>query len=159
MGGAFCAPLKLTSGICTPLETISDALDFIGSGLNALYETIKNAFYFNIIKKWYLIGLNDVSKTAAAMVAEIASYFSFHTYIIYTSLSFLTKWTSLLLILMLLQSALYLQHYLSQIDFDNNYISLNFRRFDRDCRRLGKASALPLQKNETSQYISTATML
>lgn len=158
MGGAFCAPLKLTSGICTPLETISDALDFIGSGLNALYETIKNAFYFNIIKKWYLIGLNDVSKTAAAMVAEIASYFSFHTYIIYTSLSFLTKWTSLLLILMLLQSALYLQHYLSQIDFDNNYISLNFRRFDRDCRRLGKASALPLQKNETSQYISTATI-
>lgn len=158
VAGTVCAPLKLTSGICNPLETISDALDFIGSGLNALYETIKNAFYFNIIKKWYLIGLNDVSKTAAAMVAEIASYFSFHSYIIYTSLSFLTKWTSLLLILMLLQSALYLQHYLTQIDFDNNYISLNFRRFDRDCRRLGRPSALPLQKNETSQYISTATI-
>lgn len=158
VAGTVCKPLKLTSGICTPLKSLSDALSAIGTGLSKLYEAIKNAFYFNIIKKWYLIGVTDISKTTAAMIAEMASYFPFHSYIIYTTLSILTQWTSLLLILMVLNSALYLQHFLTQIDFDNNYITLDFRRFDRDCRRLGKPSALPLQKNETSQYIFTSSL-
>lgn len=92
MGGAFCVFLKLISGICIFLESILDVLDFIGLGFNVLYEIIKNVFYFNIIKKWYLIGLNDVSKIVVVMVVEIVFYFFFYSYIIYISFFFFIKW-------------------------------------------------------------------
>lgn len=158
IAGVVCKPLKLTENVCTPLELLSDALKFLGNSVEKLYTAIKNAFYFNIIKRWFVIGLNDLNQTAAAVAAEIASLFSFNTYIIQTSLSILTQWTSLLLIFMVLHSAIYVQHYLTQIDYDNNYISLNFRRFDRECRRLGKPSILPFKENEGSQYIFTSSL-
>ncbi|XP_045210097.2 DC-STAMP domain-containing protein 2-like [Mercenaria mercenaria] len=72
-----------------------------------------------------------------------------------TAMSVIRKCLSLSLLLVFLMSFWYLRNYLAKDDYDNIYITKQFKEIDKEAEKNGRETVLPLKTREKSEYVNT----
>lgn len=107
------------------------------------------------------LSLNEQTKDILFKVRDMVTFlkekFNLRQYFYDLLLLLYELYTSYTFLVIILQAFQYHNNYLTQIRFDNHYITGQFFALDRRRRATGKTSVLPLTKEESESYITTLT--
>ena len=156
-----CGDLSSTSSsvVCSPVIEADKQVRIAANKTKAEFDTVKRWFNINVLKTLGIDGLVNATKTAGEIKREIQRQLDADTSFIVNNLALLGNILALLLLLLLLQSAMFLRGYLSNDGFKNIFITDLFRAYDTDCRENGKRTVLPLKKVEKKMYIDTSSIV
>ncbi|XP_071181946.1 DC-STAMP domain-containing protein 2-like [Mytilus edulis] len=153
-----CVILK-PSFVCSPVKALDKAAKKLADFAVNLVKDIDKWFQFNIIKKSQNDKVYNATKTAKEFIAEIEKALTdkkiTFTYIV----EIMSKLLALSLLLLLTQSFFYLKNYLAKDEFDNIYITSQFKGYDSETREKGQQGVLPLQKKEKKLYTDSTSFM
>ncbi|XP_063397920.1 DC-STAMP domain-containing protein 2-like [Mytilus trossulus] len=153
-----CFILK-PSFVCSPVKAIDKAAEKLADFAVKLVKDIDKWFQFNVIKKSESGQVYNATKTAKEFIAEIEKALTdkkiTFTYIV----EIMSKLLALSLLLLLTQSFFYLKNYLAKDEFDNIYITSQFKGYDSETREKGQQGVLPLQKKEKKLYTDSTSFM
>ncbi|KAK3104084.1 hypothetical protein FSP39_024315 [Pinctada imbricata] len=131
--GAVCNALSIGQGICKPVEFADNIVSSAAQKTNQAYNTVKDWFLVKVNKKQGLKGLVNASKTAAQIQQQIQEQLTADTSLIVDNLAIVGNLLAILLLFLIFQSTMYLRNYISRDNYDNIYITKQFREYDEEC--------------------------
>ncbi|CAG2185148.1 unnamed protein product [Mytilus edulis] len=147
------------SFVCSPVKTLDNAAEKLAESAVNLVKEVNKWFQLNIIKKSQIDNVYNASKTAKELIAEVDAALTdkkiTFTYIV----EIMSKLLALSLLLLLTQSFFYLKNYLAKDEFDNIYITSQFKGYDSETREKGQQGVLPLQKKEKKLYTDSTSFM
>ena len=100
----------------------------------------------------------DVSKNSSQIVDEIVHDMEDRTENVFKFFNFMGIVTSFCFICVLVRAVRYKMKYLTRDDYDNHYISQDFKDVDEERKRLDHELALPLTRKERGKYIELTSI-
>jgi hypothetical protein len=167
----LCWPMKLDfvcniaqalggTSRCDPSKDIDpgfgDGYVYLKKSRGQFSENFKNVrLQYKIGKIKQLIDIRDSRDTAKAILHSVNAKRS----ILHKLLVVLKRILAFVFLRIILNAQTYLDKYLSDIQFDNVYITTYFRKIDARRRKQGKYTLLPLKKIEKKKLVDPCTPL
>ena len=148
----------------SPLAANCDQLNILHSEINKAADKVKDKFteamkYFTVDVKLTaeIHGESNTTKSVEMIQDEVNEDITSKARTFEVFLSILKKGLSLSIALLFFQSFWYLRNYLAKDDYDNIYITSQFKELDKNLEREGGANVLPLKTKEKSIYVDPSS--
>ncbi|XP_052257172.1 E3 ubiquitin-protein ligase DCST1-like isoform X1 [Dreissena polymorpha] len=143
-------------GLCNNVRKTSD--NFVTTTATKTMVALDDAlklFTADVDMRVFAKGGANSSKTSKTIQEEINKEVDEKVNVLQMMSFVTTKVLSVTLLIIFIQSFLYIKSYLAKDGYDNVYITKGFRSFDAEQERLGQTSLLPLKKSEHTKYVDT----
>lgn len=154
----MCQVLNVGSVVCAPVEALDSAANTIATNVKKGLDELKSWFAFDVIKELGLTGLANATKSAAEFISEVNTEISGNINWVDFGVTLLTNLLAVTLLLLFLQSFIYLKYYISRDSYNNVYITSAFKAYDKERQTNGESFILPLKKKEKRMYTDTKTV-
>ncbi|XP_060080961.1 LOW QUALITY PROTEIN: DC-STAMP domain-containing protein 2-like [Ylistrum balloti] len=153
-----CEVVNIGSVACSPVEALDSAANAIAREVEKGVQEIESWFAFDVIKELGLSGLANATKTPREFIDEVDSSLNNNIDWVQFGVTLLTNLLALSLVLLFIQSFVYLKYYISRDEYNNIYITSAFKAFDKERETKGESFILPLRKREKRMYTDTKSL-
>ncbi|OWF55803.1 DC-STAMP domain-containing protein 2-like [Mizuhopecten yessoensis] len=154
----ICQVVNIGSVACAPVEALDSAANGIAKEVQKGVNEIESWFAFDVIKELGLSGLANATKTPREFIDEVDASLNYNIDWVQFGVTLLTNLLALTLVLLLIQSFVYLKSYISQDEYNNVYITTAFKAYDKERETNGESFILPLKKREKRGYTDTKSL-
>ncbi|XP_033745771.1 DC-STAMP domain-containing protein 2-like [Pecten maximus] len=150
-----CQVVNIGSFACSPVEALDSAANAVAKEVQKGIDEIESWFAFDVIRELGLSGLANATKTPGEFIDEVESSLNYNVDWIQFGVTLVTNLLALSLLLLFIQSFVYLKYYISRDEYNNIYITTAFKAYDKERETKGESFILPLRKREKRMYTDT----
>ncbi|KAH3702797.1 hypothetical protein DPMN_077823 [Dreissena polymorpha] len=150
-----CSSLSTIGDQCKHLSVINDPLTAVSKQARDALNKAMSFFDVSFEKLEDFSASSNASKNFKDIKKEINEAIESKAKTLLSVFGIGKKVLSLSLLVLFVQSFLYLRNYLAKDSFDNIYITAQFRKLDNENKAQGRESVLPLKKKEKHKYVNT----
>ena len=152
-----CQEFTSLGSACEQLHILESEINKVANDAKAVFTDVTKYFIVDVELNAQLSGKSNTTKTVERIQQEVNDDISRKAHAFEVFIAILKKFLSLSIALLFLESFWYLRNYLAKDDYDNIYITNQFKVFDRDCELNGLSHVLPLKKKEKDIYVDPSS--
>ena len=138
---------------CNQLNALGTDINKVANDAKAAFDEVVKYFSVDVELHAELTGESNTTKSVQLIQQEVNDDVTRKAHAFEVFIAFLKKALSLSLALLFFQSFWYLRNYLAKDDYDNIYITTQFKEMDKKC----DPQVLPLKKKEESVYVDPSS--
>lgn len=153
-----CQVVNIGSVACSPVEALDSAANAIAKEVEKGVQEIESWFAFDVIRELGLSGIANATKSVGEFIDEVETSLNYNVDWVQFAVTLVTNLLALSLLLLFIQSFVYLKFYLSRDEYNNVYITSAFKAYDKERETNGQSFILPLRKREKRMYTDTKSI-
>ena len=152
-----CKDFSSLDGACDKLSELGTDINKVANDAKASFSEVMKFFTVDVKLNAEFTGKSNTTKSVDLIQQEVNDDISGKAHAFEIFILIVKKTLSLSIALLFFQSFWYLRNYLAKDDYDNIYITSQFKTLDKNCELEGRANVLPLKKKERSIYIDPSS--